>query len=75
MKRTVSLKNSDFFLKHNFECLLKRFNYQSVYNHGKPECEVSVFEIPFIFCYKYHMKNGEACFKDIVLLEVIRVIR
>ena len=49
MRKTVFLKHfSFFFLKHNFECLIKTFHYQSVYNHGKPQCEVSVFEFPFL---------------------------
>ena len=44
----VSLKHFTFFVRQNFECLIETFHYQSAYNHGKPQCEVSVFEIPFL---------------------------
>ena len=47
MQKTVSLKHFIFFLRHNFQCLIKTFHYQSVYNHGKPQCDVSIFEILF----------------------------
>ena len=47
--KTVFKSISDFFLKHNFEGLIKTFHYhQSVENHGTPQGEVSVFEIPFL---------------------------
>ena len=38
MQRTVSLKHSKFFLRHNLKCLIETFHYQSVHNHGKPQC-------------------------------------
>ena len=33
-----------FFPKHSFEILIKTFHYDNVYNHGKSQYEVSVFE-------------------------------
>ena len=38
---------SDYFLRKNFECLIKTLHYQNVYNHHKPRW-VSVFESPFL---------------------------
>ena len=57
MWKTVSLKH---FLRQNFECLIETFHYQSVYNHGKSQCEVSDFEIPFLILLQrsYESQRG-----------------
>ena len=36
-----------FFLRHNFECLIKTFHYQSVFNRDEPQYEVYVLKSYF----------------------------
>ena len=63
MQKAVSLKHFKCFLRHNFECLIETFHYQSVYNHGKPQCEVSVFEIPFSILLQVSYESGRGLFQ------------
>ena len=63
MQKTVSLKYFRFFLRHNFECLIETFHYQSVYNQGKPQCKVSVFEIPFLILLQQSYESRRGLFQ------------
>ena len=39
---------------------IKTIHYQSVYNHGMPQCDILVFEIPFLILLQqsYEIQRG-----------------
>ena len=61
VQKPVSLNHFRFFSKAQcHSSLIKTIHYQSVYNHAMPQCDILVFEIPFLILLQqsYEIQRG-----------------